>query len=50
MKKIKLGSTGLEVAELGFGAMYLKHIRQANDGCDFDFLEAGGPTPDPEIH
>jgi dihydroxy-acid dehydratase len=34
----------------GFGAMYLKHVRQANDGCDFDFLEDGAPTPDPEIH
>ena len=34
----------------GFGALYLTHIRQANDGCDFDFLEAGAPTPDPEIH
>jgi dihydroxy-acid dehydratase len=34
----------------GFGAMYLRHIRQANDGCDFDFLEDGPPTPDPEIH
>ncbi len=26
MKKIKLGSTGLEVAELGFGAMYLPRV------------------------
>lgn len=34
----------------GFGALYLKHIRQANDGCDFDFLEDGPPTPEPEIH
>ncbi len=34
----------------GFGALYQTHIRQASDGCDFDFLEAGGPTPDPEIH
>jgi len=34
----------------GFGALYLKHVRQANEGCDFDFLEAGDPTPDPEIH
>jgi dihydroxy-acid dehydratase len=34
----------------GFGALYLKHVRQANEGCDFDFLEAGPPTPDPEIH
>ncbi|HEY3262255.1 MAG TPA: L-arabinonate dehydratase [Pseudonocardiaceae bacterium] len=34
----------------GYGALYLKHIMQANDGCDFDFLEAGAPTPEPEIH
>jgi dihydroxy-acid dehydratase len=34
----------------GFGALYLKHVKQANDGCDFDFLEAGGATPEPEIH
>jgi dihydroxy-acid dehydratase len=34
----------------GFGALYLKHVRQASEGCDFDFLEAGRPTPDPEIH
>jgi len=34
----------------GYGALYLKHIMQANEGCDFDFLEAGAPTPEPEIH
>jgi dihydroxy-acid dehydratase len=34
----------------GFGALYLKHVTQANEGCDFDFLADGGPTPDPEIH
>ena len=34
----------------GFGALYLKHVTQADQGCDFDFLEAGRPTPDPEIH
>jgi dihydroxy-acid dehydratase len=34
----------------GYGALYLKHISQANEGCDFDFLEAGPPTPEPEIH
>jgi dihydroxy-acid dehydratase len=34
----------------GFGALYLKHVTQADRGCDFDFLEAGAPTPDPEIH
>jgi dihydroxy-acid dehydratase len=34
----------------GFGALYLKHVTQADRGCDFDFLEAGAPTPDPDIH
>ena len=34
----------------GYGALYVRHITQANEGCDFDFLEAGGPTPEPEIH
>jgi dihydroxy-acid dehydratase len=37
----------------GFGEMYLKHVKQANEGCDFDFLEeegAAGKTDEPEIH
>jgi len=34
----------------GYGALYLEHISQANEGCDFDFLEAGPPTAEPEIH
>ena len=23
----------------GYGQLYQRHVRQANDGCDFDFLE-----------
>ena len=34
----------------GFGALYQHHITQANEGCDFDFLEGTAPTPEPEIH
>jgi len=34
----------------GFGALYQNHITQANDGCDFDFLEGTAATPEPEIH
>ena len=34
----------------GYGTLYLQHVTQASEGCDFDFLEAGAPTPDPEIH
>jgi dihydroxy-acid dehydratase len=36
--------------ERGFGALYQQHIAQADQGCDFDFLEGTAPTPDPEIH
>jgi len=34
----------------GYGAMFSEHIGQADQGCDFDFLKAGAPTPEPEIH
>jgi dihydroxy-acid dehydratase len=36
--------------ERGYGAMFARHITQANAGCDFDFLERGAPTGEPEIH
>jgi dihydroxy-acid dehydratase len=34
----------------GFGALYMKHVSQADKGCDFDFLEGGAASPEPEIH
>jgi dihydroxyacid dehydratase/phosphogluconate dehydratase len=34
----------------GYGAVFSQHVTQANEGCDFDFLEAGPPIPEPEIH
>ncbi|HXB53170.1 MAG TPA: L-arabinonate dehydratase [Vicinamibacteria bacterium] len=34
----------------GFGALYARHVTQANRGCDFDFLEGTAPVPEPEIH
>lgn len=38
--------------ERGFGWMFTKHVRQAHEGCDFDFLETdhGAPVPEPEIY
>ncbi|MBS1789609.1 MAG: dihydroxy-acid dehydratase [Acidobacteria bacterium] len=36
--------------ERGFTALYLDHVTQADQGCDFDFLHAGAATPEPEIH
>ncbi|MGZ5237630.1 MAG: L-arabinonate dehydratase [Caldimonas sp.] len=37
--------------ERGYGWMFSKHIRQADAGCDFDFLETsfGAPVAEPEI-
>ncbi|MGN6702084.1 MAG: L-arabinonate dehydratase [Burkholderiaceae bacterium] len=38
--------------ERGYGWMFSQHIRQANDGCDFDFLETdfGAPVGEPDIY
>jgi dihydroxy-acid dehydratase len=38
--------------ERGYGALYLKHIQQADKGCDFDFLlpEGAQKGGEPEIH
>jgi dihydroxy-acid dehydratase len=34
----------------GYGRLFSEHVSQANEGCDFDFLERGAPIPEPEIH
>lgn len=34
----------------GYGAMFSAHIGQADEGCDFDFLEGTARIPEPEIH
>jgi dihydroxy-acid dehydratase len=30
--------------------MFSQHIGQADEGCDFDFLEGSAPIAEPEIH
>lgn len=37
--------------ERGYGWMFSRHIQQANEGCDFDFLRSdfGAPVPEPDI-
>jgi dihydroxy-acid dehydratase len=35
--------------ERGYGRLFAEHVGQADTGCDFDFLRAGPPTPEPEI-
>jgi dihydroxyacid dehydratase/phosphogluconate dehydratase len=34
----------------GYGKLFMQHIQQAHEGCDFDFLEGTAPIPEPEIH
>jgi len=36
--------------ERSYGAIFSRHVKQANEGCDFDFLEGTALTPEPEIH
>jgi dihydroxy-acid dehydratase len=38
--------------ERGYGWMFSQHIKQANEGCDFDFLETefGAPIAEPAIN
>jgi dihydroxy-acid dehydratase len=38
--------------ERGYGWMFSRHIKQADQGCDFDFLESafGGAAPEPDIY
>src|SRR5688572_19395960 len=36
--------------ERGYGSLFSQHVRQADEGCDFDFLEGTSPVPEPEIH
>jgi dihydroxy-acid dehydratase len=36
--------------ERSYGAIFSGHVKQADEGCDFDFLEGTAPVPEPEIH
>jgi len=36
--------------ERSYGAIYSQHVNQADQGCDFDFLEGAAPVAEPEIH
>ena len=36
-------------ATRGYTALFAQHVTQAHEGCDFDFLHAGDPTPEPLI-
>ncbi|HEX4858300.1 MAG TPA: L-arabinonate dehydratase [Usitatibacteraceae bacterium] len=40
----------LRAAERGFQRLYVEHVTQAHQGCDFDFLMGNAPTAEPPIY
>jgi dihydroxy-acid dehydratase len=38
------------IAPRGYLRLYQQHVRQAHDGCDFDFLDDDQSTPEPVIY
>ncbi len=34
----------------GYGALFMQHVTQADEGCDFDVLHRGPATPEPKIY
>ncbi len=38
------------IFERGFTKLYIEHVSQANEGCDFDFLAGNAATPEPPIY
>jgi dihydroxy-acid dehydratase len=49
-RRRKLWSPRPPPFQRGYGAIYAAHVSQADKGCDFDILQAGAATPEPEIH
>ena len=39
----------VQSAQRGFTRLYQDHVTQANEGCDFDFLEGTAASPEPDI-
>lgn len=37
-------------AQRGYAALYARHVTQAHEGCDFDFLAGRGGVPEAEIY
>jgi len=40
----------LSIYGRGYGKLFMEHVTQADEGCDFDFLEGTASIPEPEIH
>jgi dihydroxy-acid dehydratase len=40
----------VNVYERGYTQLYIQHVTQAPEGCDFDFLAGNAPSPEPAIY
>ena len=49
-RRRKIWQPRREIYPRGYGKLFLEHITQADQGCDFDFLEGTAAIPEPEIH
>ena len=49
-ERLKLWSPPPRDFPRGYNRLFAQHVRQAHQGCDFDFLEGSGGIPEPEIH
>jgi dihydroxyacid dehydratase/phosphogluconate dehydratase len=38
------------IPDRGYSQLYAKHVTQADQGCDFDFLAGRSPGAEPSIH
>ncbi|MEM8025962.1 IlvD/Edd family dehydratase [Morganella morganii] len=38
-----------QIFSRSWSALYQQHVTQANEGCDFDFLQSGSTVPEPPI-
>ncbi|HPW06166.1 MAG TPA: L-arabinonate dehydratase [Burkholderiaceae bacterium] len=39
----------VQTHQRGYAQLYQRHVTQAHEGCDFDFLQGTAPTPEPVI-
>ncbi|WP_158137595.1 IlvD/Edd family dehydratase [Vibrio metschnikovii] len=39
-----------KIYQRSYAALYQQHVTQADQGCDFDFLQAGSTVPEPPIY
>jgi hypothetical protein len=37
----------VQTHQRGYAQLYQRHVTQAHEGCDFDFLQGTAPTPEP---